>query len=1061
MKVDLSLFIVITAFLSVAAPQVHGGVVPNRLHAPGIDHFSSKLSDFEVTVPYLSTPDGGFISHRLAVREATRDDGIPSKSESGARSRRSPLEGEADKDSLHFSVNAFGSEFTLNVHRNSHLLAPQAKIEWTTVDGDFAKEENIDKDCFYIGDVMGTPGSSVAISNCNGLAGLIQVGGEDYFIEPLEKNVTSQTGDQSEGGMEHVMYKRSAIKPRERRESGDFEVASPHSLGEASALLGDSVHQRVRRSTGEKNIEVLLTADHSVVDFHGTSNIQLYLLTLMNIVNNIYKHPTLGTEINIVLVRIILLEASQGNLIVLNNPSKSLENVCKWANAQKTKENPHHDHAIFLSRQVFGPAGYAPVTGMCHLYRSCTLNQEDGLSSAFVVAHETGHVLGMEHDGQGNTCLDEANAGSIMAPLVQANFNSYFWSTCSKSELSNYLDAYTCLDDDPFQKQWPEVNDELPGLIYSADDQCRFDFGDGYKFCEGLRGISMCQQLWCTHPDSPLHCKTKKGPPLAGTSCGVGMYCLDGECVESTIEVVHGGWGDWSDYSECSRTCGVGAQLRTRECNNPEPSNSGDDCKGKNVEFRLCNTQDCPNSNVDYRAEQCKSNYQNWRYNNKKYTWLPHENADKSLHCKLTCIALENDEVRESSYNVLDGTKCSYDDPNPDNVCVQGQCQTVGCDKVLGSSLREDRCGVCGGNGSECENVSDYYSKVPRKNVQRIVTLPKGARHIDVFETSPSVHNLAVKEKVTGRYILRNDGKHRTDTTFVVAGTNFHYSVRGNRERLEARGPLQAEVVILVQSQSSPSERNVMNVSHKYIIRKQKNVRHTNRIPGADSKFKWVEMGWSQCSKPCDGGEQYFRYICQRKRDGKAVSKTSCDAKEQPEQQRKRRCNTQPCERVSYDWVAAEWEHCSRTCGGDGTQLRTVNCMKTQYGVTTLAHHRNCKGEKPTNKQPCNRKDCPAYWQTGEWQECSVTCGGGTQKRAVVCGYPNRKKVKWQCDQYPRPEDTRSCNEQSCAEAENKCLGDKSIFCSLEVLAEYCSLPGYSALCCRTCNDMPGKSQAP
>lgn len=39
-----------------------------------------------------------------------------------------------------------------------------------------------------------------------------------------------------------------------------------------------------------------------------------------------------------------------------------------------------------------GCSGYAPVTGMCHPVRSCTLNHEDGFSSAFVVAHETGHV---------------------------------------------------------------------------------------------------------------------------------------------------------------------------------------------------------------------------------------------------------------------------------------------------------------------------------------------------------------------------------------------------------------------------------------------------------------------------------------------------------------------------------------------------------------------------------------------------------------------------------------------------------------------------------------------
>lgn len=41
---------------------------------------------------------------------------------------------------------------------------------------------------------------------------------------------------------------------------------------------------------------------------------------------------------------------------------------------------------------TFSGTGYAPVTGMCHPVRSCTLNHEDGFSSAFVVAHETGHV---------------------------------------------------------------------------------------------------------------------------------------------------------------------------------------------------------------------------------------------------------------------------------------------------------------------------------------------------------------------------------------------------------------------------------------------------------------------------------------------------------------------------------------------------------------------------------------------------------------------------------------------------------------------------------------------
>lgn len=65
---------------------------------------------------------------------------------------------------------------------------------------------------------------------------------------------------------------------------------------------------------------------------------------------------------------------------------------------QRTDAHPRASHHVdfsgfvcFLKHVVF-LTGYAPVTGMCHPVRSCTLNHEDGFSSAFVVAHETGHV---------------------------------------------------------------------------------------------------------------------------------------------------------------------------------------------------------------------------------------------------------------------------------------------------------------------------------------------------------------------------------------------------------------------------------------------------------------------------------------------------------------------------------------------------------------------------------------------------------------------------------------------------------------------------------------------
>ncbi|KAI3351215.1 hypothetical protein L3Q82_005768 [Scortum barcoo] len=283
---------------------------------------------------------------------------------------------------------------------------------------------------------------------------------EEFFIEPVERGdgVIEEEEAEGGGGRTHIVYRSSAVK----KAPISSAAADFHSRGADLGGLMDleslyrGVQQsinhtragRTRRQSLDRayNIEVLLGVDDSVVQFHGKEHVQKYLLTLMNIVNEIYHDQSLGAKINVVLVRIIMLGYGKSmSLIELGNPSQSLENVCRWAflqQKQDTGDAEYHDHAIFLTRQEFGPTGmqgYAPVTGMCHPVRSCTLNHEDGFSSAFVVAHETGHVLGMEHDGQGNRCGDEVHMGSIMAPLVQAAFHRFHWSRCSMQELGRYL----------------------------------------------------------------------------------------------------------------------------------------------------------------------------------------------------------------------------------------------------------------------------------------------------------------------------------------------------------------------------------------------------------------------------------------------------------------------------------------------------------------------------------------------------------------------------------------------------------------------------------------------
>lgn len=54
--------------------------------------------------------------------------------------------------------------------------------------------------------------------------------------------------------------------------------------------------------------------------------------------------------------------------------------------------------------------------------------------------------------------------------------------------------SYDCLLDDPFDHDWPKLP-ELPGINYSMDEQCRFDFGVGYKMCTAVCCSQLMQML--------------------------------------------------------------------------------------------------------------------------------------------------------------------------------------------------------------------------------------------------------------------------------------------------------------------------------------------------------------------------------------------------------------------------------------------------------------------------------------------------------------------------------------------------------------------------------------
>ena len=54
-----------------------------------------------------------------------------------------------------------------------------------------------------------------------------------------------------------------------------------------------------------------------------------------------------------------------------------------------------------------------------------------------------------------------------------------------------------------------------------------------------------------------------------------------------------GNWGSWETWGSCSKTCGTGSRLRTRECNDPPPMAGGAECVGDIFDQDYCNDYPC------------------------------------------------------------------------------------------------------------------------------------------------------------------------------------------------------------------------------------------------------------------------------------------------------------------------------------------------------------------------------------------------------------------------------------------------------------------------------------
>lgn len=89
---------------------------------------------------------------------------------------------------------------------------------------------------------------------------------------------------------------------------------------------------------------------------------QNHILTLMSMAARIYKHPSIRNSINLMVVKVLIVEDEKWGPEVSDNGGLTLRNFCSWQrrfNQPSDRHPEHFDTAILLTRQVLAPRNWA------------------------------------------------------------------------------------------------------------------------------------------------------------------------------------------------------------------------------------------------------------------------------------------------------------------------------------------------------------------------------------------------------------------------------------------------------------------------------------------------------------------------------------------------------------------------------------------------------------------------------------------------------------------------------------------------------------------------------
>ncbi|XP_059551269.1 disintegrin and metalloproteinase domain-containing protein 20-like [Myotis daubentonii] len=455
-------------------------------------------------------------------------------------------------DWLSYRMYFGGQRHIIHMKVNKHFLSRHFRVVTYSDQGALLEDQPFVKnDCYYHGYVEGDSESLVAISTClGGLQGILQTNDIVYEIEPKRLSTT----------FEHLLYRikseetqlppiKCGLTDEEIERQLNFPESANFTLMQ-SGYEGWWTHRRL--------LELAVVVDHNRFLHHqsNTTAVQYEVLLVVNAVDNVLH----SLDVDVVLMGIEVW--TEKNPVPIDTIEGLLKEFCKWKKTTLNNRIPNDVAHLFVKHSYGTTAGLAYIKTVCKSYASCGVDSfmnDNVYSFAYIVSHEIGHNLGMDHDGPTCTC------GHKTCIMYEGNESATRFSNCSYADFMNMMGTIA-------RKNCLYISSNTGNIFTLA--RCGNSVVEEGEECD-CGALHLCMKDPCCESNCTLS---------AGAACAFGLCCKDcqilptgGVCRQEENDCDLPEWCNGTShhcpedvYVQNGMPCKGGGSCYEKRCNNRE-----------------------------------------------------------------------------------------------------------------------------------------------------------------------------------------------------------------------------------------------------------------------------------------------------------------------------------------------------------------------------------------------------------------------------------------------------------------------------------------------------------